>query len=636
MRASLRLFRALPIASKRKKNPSKKLLEKTIQKGFMFSPEVVYNYPEVELIDLVDRIESITGITPEQMNSSFHKSWAKIRNSSIEQLFLEQMIHYFTTYGFETLGIYDQDSVYIPNEELSIPDIPFDKVKLVIIHGYTKKELKEKLLGLLRAGIALSEDTVKDACDLAMWLEFGLPEVESIRNKEVKIALYNYLDMVPSDPIEFLRYLIFEVTGETLLIKSKELITKISESPAISAVKLFKKYSEAWSLERLAEIFYRFKPLFLAFRSVENPVLNKKINKIRKLAKNYHKPMRRNFLNEVTAVLKKDKLFPGFLEGELERVPIFRKIRLAYALKFRTVDCDSILYRIRNGKSYATDFVFDNKEGAQEALDEVIVSIANDIRPNVEGKRIYIPEMTHYTLPATEKQFVGMFPSGSYISVDQHMIIGVNWKNLKEGRVDLDLKIQSASKMFGWDAAYRNQESSILFSGDITDALGENGATELFYIKRQQGCDAYNIFLNFFNMVDFDKGISVPFKIIIAKEEIEDLDHNYMINPNNVLTVVNTSMKEQQIMLGLLVIKDAESRFYFSSVSLGKGRTLKNSTYVEHARKFLAHSFENTIGLEGILAQAGARITTEKEGCDIDLTPESLEKDTIINLLRAS
>lgn len=44
--------------------------------------------------------------------------------------------------------------------------------------------------------------------------------------------------------------------------------------------------------------------------------------------------------------------------------------------------------------------------------------------------------------------------------------------------------------------------------------------------------------------------------------------------------------------------------------------------------------YENTISLNSILEAAGAKLVTDKTKCDIDLSPENIEKDTILDLLR--
>ncbi|MBA7708351.1 hypothetical protein ES703_117249 [subsurface metagenome] len=55
MKATIKLFKALPIKVRQKKSPTKELLEKTIKRGFIFSPEVIYNYSNYdELIKLVE------------------------------------------------------------------------------------------------------------------------------------------------------------------------------------------------------------------------------------------------------------------------------------------------------------------------------------------------------------------------------------------------------------------------------------------------------------------------------------------------------------------------------------------------------------------------------------------------------
>lgn len=39
------------------------------------------------------------------------------------------------------VGVYNQDSVYIPHERLDIPQLKED-IRLVVIHGLTKEEQK--------------------------------------------------------------------------------------------------------------------------------------------------------------------------------------------------------------------------------------------------------------------------------------------------------------------------------------------------------------------------------------------------------------------------------------------------------------------------------------------------------------
>jgi hypothetical protein len=620
------LFKALPIEHKGTAEISDALLKKTVQRGFIFSPEVVYNYSERELLELTDDI----GLTPEEMNSSFHKSWKKIREASIEQLVLEQIIHYITTYGFESLGIYNENSIYIPTEDLEIPHIEDSKLHLIIIKGYTIEELKIKLMDLLQTGIALSETTINDVLDIAEYVGVDEQNIASIKNKEVKIALYDDLNIIPQNPVEFLRYAIFKGTGKTLLIKDDSTIEAIKSGDDVS--NLFFRYKQEYGFEKIAEIFYRFKPLFLAFRmnlkANENNNLNKWIiNRIRRFASIYHKPMLNDYLNDFTAMINLgDPINYEDLWDALKNVNIFRRIRLAYALNYRTRDMNSILYRIRNGKSYATDFKFDDHKTARTALDMVLKSIVDKI--DVEDKKIHIPKYMFYALPATEKEFTGNFPSGSYIGIPHDMVLGIYWDDVDGHRIDLDLSlIDDVGQKTGWDSEYRNAEGSILFSGDVTAA--PSGASELFYIQKQNPAN----FIMIVNYYNYNREIEVPFKIMVAQEEVTNFNGNYIVDPNNVMSVVNSVINQKQKILGLLAVTPEESRFYFAESYLGGSITSSDKEYVMQGKEYLSEFYKYAISLNEILKMAGAILVDEKEGCDIDLSPEAIDKNSIINLL---
>lgn len=628
MKSTLRLFKALPVENKTKKE-NKELLRETVKRGFIFAPEVVANYPDTGA--LLRLVESV-GLSAKQMNNSFHKSWKKVKDADIEQLFVEQIMHYITTYGYEELGIYTSDTVFIPNEELDLPDLALKEVRLTVIKGLTKKELKDRLLKVLNSGIALSEETLQDVFDVATFVGVNEDEIEEIQNREAKISLYDHFGLVPKSPVEFLRMAVYKVTSKTLLIKSKEVVADIKARVGMNVNSLFKKYEAAHGLNKLAEIFFRYKPLFLSFRN--NKDLKKTINRIRRLANKHHKPFKTDFLNSVTARLsERDGFSVAELEKELADANIFRKIRLAYALKFRTTDSNSILYRLRNGKGYATEFEFDNKEGARKTLDVVVDSIAKDLKKNVKGKTVYIPKFINYSLPATEKQFTGEFPSGTYVSVPTDMVFGVHWNNVSGHRIDLDLSlILSSGQKVGWDRAYKTEDRSVLFSGDVTNASGKNGASELFYVAKAEK-RACILVVNYFN---YNSSVEVPIKILVAKETPKDFKENYTVNPNNVVVVANSKIDKEQKVVGILISDKNESRFYFAESYIGKSITSSGSDFVENAKNYLVKFYEDTIKLEDVLVKAGADVIREKDEdteIDVDLSPENLAKDTILKLL---
>ncbi|HEY0753785.1 MAG TPA: hypothetical protein VGD98_07480 [Ktedonobacteraceae bacterium] len=625
MESAIRLFKALPVASKQGKT-NEDLLRQTISKGFIFAPEIVYNYPDTAyIIDLVDKAY---GRSPEQLNQTFHKSWARVRDASSEQLVIEQLIHYLTTYGFERLGIYDKDTVYIPNEQLEVPALQ-DGIRLVVIKGYTRQELQEKLLELLSSGVALHKNTIDDVLDIASFVRLSHEDVEHVRNKEVKAALYDFLGLVPSNPTEFLRYVVYRATNKTLLIKNAATIAEIKGRNNLDIARYFDLYEKEAGLARLAEIFYRFKPLFLAFRT--NSKLKQSINKIRRLAEQNHKPLPADTLNMVTAQLRHDQpvLNDHFYQA-LETASLFRKIRLAYALKFRTTDADSILYRIRNGKSYATKFDFTNQAGAQEAYAVTLRSLTDDIAKNVAGKKIFIPAGIKYGLPATEKQFTGNLPSGTYVELAEDMVAGIHWENVSGNRIDLDLSLMSPEiGKVGWDGAYRSGNKSILFSGDMTDAPQPQGASELFYIGKQAR-GAFIMFVNYFN---FDQNIEVPYKIIVAQQKPVNPTTHYTVDPNKIVALSSTTIQVRQKNLGIIIADETGCKFYFAEADLGSSRSARGGGYVEQARKYLLKFYTASIVLNDVLAAAGAELVADVTEAEIDLSPESINKTSILDLL---
>ena len=65
---------------------------------------------------------------------------------------------------------------------------------------------------------------------------------------------------------------------------------------------------------------------------------------------------------------------------------------------------------------------------------------------------------------------------------------------------------------------------------------------------------------------------------------------------------------------------------------MGKTRTERGGESADNLRESLFKKFENQIELKDILKKAGVKFV-EKNKAELDLSPESLEKDTIINLL---
>ncbi|MDH3347585.1 MAG: hypothetical protein OEM02_05715 [Desulfobulbaceae bacterium] len=615
--AALRLFNAIAVDQKCTRKISKDVLKRTIKHGYILDKHVQPNSK------LLESIEKIVGISGEKANSAFHKSWLKIQESSMEALVIQQLIHYFTTYGFEELGIYNESTVYIPHEKLELPEINTN-ISLTVIRALTPEEILFKIIGL-GSGIALAQETLDDIMVIIKGNKYDNTFVEQIANRELKALLYDYYGIVPSAPIEFLRYLISKLTDESLLIKNNYLIEKITDSDGRTLDILLED-----APDNLASIFFRFKPLFLAMKKISS---NKTFfNRLRKKANKLHAPLPEDYLNNVTSKIKHNKLDPDLFAEKIQKASTLRKIRLANALNYRLNAEKSIIYRVRNGRGWATDFNWRSNlhKKTRQALDIILTSIAEDIEKNVAGEIFYIPPNVHYALPTTEKQFTGHVPTGSFVSVPEDLIVGIHWTNTKKRRVDLDLSLIGVTSKIGWDASYRSKEHDILFSGDVTDAPQPHGASELFYISKGLS-EAKILMANYYN---FSADNPVDCKIITAHENPQKFGQNYMIDINNMVLAASIKISRRQNILGLIINLNGENRVYFANVSIGNSITSSKNANSIHARNYLIGSTVNNISLKKILTMAGATVVHKMpDGEFINLAPEQLNKKTLINLI---
>jgi len=616
--ASLRLFNAIQVRKREPLAVPRGVLERTIKNGYILDPAIEPSP------DLLNTIEGIVGISGEKASATFHKSWAVVRDSPIEVLVLQQIFHYITTYGFEALGVYSEDTVYIPREALELPDIQ-ENIPLIVIKAMTAGELLDVTVGLGSSGVALMQETLDDIMAIIEANEYDPAFIAKITNRELKTLLLDFYHVVPDEPVEYLRWLISKLTGESLLIKNDYLISKIKDANGKFLDLLLED-----APDDLASIFLRYKPLFLALKSISKAKRGF-FNRLRKDARKMHKPLTPDYLNSITAQIKRGELDLTTLKRRLETAIVWRKARLACALQFRLNAGNSTIYRVRNGRGWATDFEWpaDKAETVQAVLALVLASIANDIRLNVEGKTIYIPADVGYALPATEKQFTGHFPNGSYVAVPEDMIVGVHWTNT-ENRVDLDLSVISASGKVGWDSSYRTSSRDVLFSGDLTDAPKPNGASELFYLQAGQ-TQANVVMLNYYN---FSGGDQVEAKVLVAHDKPDVFDKNYVVDASNIIASANVNIAQKQSVLGLIICVNAKNRFYFANASIGNSITSSSGEQSGHARSFLVDSLVNSVGLGAILTAAGAHVVNEKPGGEyLNLAPEALDKTTILNLL---
>lgn len=529
------------------------------------------------------------------LNKTFHKSWRKIFKSNREDLLMHQIRHYVSTYGSK-----HQADIYIPNELLQVPNA---ELKFRLVKAYTKQQLITKSLGLLQSGIALKEETINDILSvLTDQLSYTFTGEEGIKNKEAIVKIADLYGVLPSDTLEFFRYIIYRTTGDSLLIKSPEAIELIKASNYNPAVQF-----DRFGLVKLAEIFNRFKPLFLAYKSK----CPKTINKISKLSKRYHKPLVTNPLNRATNLFltENDRHW-------LDNATPFALFRALSACRTRMYGQHSFVYRIRNGKSFIrsksySGVVWQNYEFLLDHCRRVF---------DMKGKKFFMPKDVELALPTSEKMFVGNIPTGSRFYA-RSMAVGVYWEN-SWGARDLDLSGINIAGKIGWNSRYKQAGGNLMYSGDITDA--PRGAAEYLYAKH--GLKDPTLVKN--NVYAGDSNCT--YKIIIGKGD--NIDYDYMINPNNLFLEVECQSVQKESILGLLMPEENKQCFVLLNFGAGSARVSGNSKLSNTANKALYEQWSYAMSLSEMLLALGAEQTLDKDQADYDFSLDHLQKDTIINV----
>lgn len=639
-KAVLRLFKAVPVLM-----PSHAVIDckETIKNGFVLTEDAIKNNGEVVEPEIMEFITDNFGYDLFALNSGFHKSFKKVKVTPEEILMLEQLAHYATVYlqngdMFDNSKI-DSSLVYVPAEELELP-VESEPVRLTVIRSISDAELDVRVRKMLASGMALSGATMDDLMTVIKQLRLEIA-VEEVRNKEMRIRLYDALGTVPVDAEEFLRYLVFKTAGTTLLVRNAETIQMIKAGfSRFDVEKAFRTYVGTYSgggIRALAKVFLRHKnkALFLAFKGT-SPYVAHILNRVRKIADKEKKPARIGVLDRVTcdSTLRLDELC-----RELSHVTLYKKVTAANALLFQMANPDAALYHIRNGKAFAAkrDVERPYSPKRKTIFDVIVSSIVDDVRPAVASKKIFIPEGVEYAMPTSEKRFVGGIPFNTAVRLGKDVVLGVHWENLENERVDLDLYYKSSKYDVGWNTNFTDarHKNAIYFSGDKTDAPKEKGgATEAYFVSDVVKDDFALVNMAWYT---WDCSGEVPFKFVLGNADPKQLSKDYLLSCQNLfVNVPNTIAKPQQFLGFLEADEDGNKTFWFANAQLGQDIVCSYDNKSKLALKAAHASFASSLRLKDILRQAGAVFEKEEdEEWDIDLSLDKVSKDTFISLFSA-
>ena len=626
--AALKLFHAAAITCN--DCTVKVPLSKLIKYGIV----PISNSGIVEEIDaeLADLIIDTLGVKSIEWASSFHKSWDKVATASIEQLVAEQIVHYFSTYGMEALGLNSVN--YIPVEKVlinldSAPSID----AFTVVRILTDDELKHEIVNYVYNVSAPHKDSISYITRLLRYVNDV--DVNLIKSFEVKTIYCDIHDVVPSDSQSFLRLAIYKASNGniTSIVKDEKTINLLkSFSTKLIAESMF----EHADLTKLSESFFRFKPLFLAFKNNKN--LSSKINKIRRLANNNHKPVTgftvSNLMN-LLALGKKDDAVKV-----IEKANIRELVKLINFARYETVAKDHI-YSIRNGKVFIKVEDEDNNINVVRLtnllwLNNVCTNQLKATLNNVYSEKVfYIPSCIEYAVPVSEKQMSDGLPYGTKISLPKDanaICIGGHWFNSDTCRIDLDFHLNSVNGSFGWNSNYRSSENDILFSGDMTDAPKPYGAVEAFRVSSKVK-DAYILSVNIYNVSG-----EVPFDLLFTKDITSECAFSKskdmisaVINPENAIAPkLSLKAHEREGVIGFY--KDKSFVLYGGDIC--GGHRIPNKQLMQNVLNASIAKCDSMMTMKEFIELAGGKVTSEfSKDSSIDLSPSRLTSTTLFDVL---
>lgn len=539
---------------------------------------------------------------PTAYNNTFYGSIGEVAELTREEIWIDQVLHYASTYGTQYQG-----QPYILNamydvEDSEIYNINFKDAKVIL--PMTEEELADKVRIMLYAGIALNTDTL----DKLMYLYdnyFIAIVVDKIKNLEAKIMFQKRTKTLPATPQDMVRFIVYSYTKSAMVVQNQETILDIKQNIA--------NYNPvaditAFGIDKLSTVFLRYKDLFLAMKNDNTKVV---INALKRASKLNHTPMVKGPWEDIYG----DHSIYSMINS-VDSLTNFKKVRLMQALQINALDLKCKPYLVRNGKLFV-------KDGSPVIRrNEVLYSVlATSLVQSLREKacKIKLPKSINLALPTSEKSFIGHMPLGSYIDIaDNNALLGIMWRG-EDGAQDLDLSYTSSKgDTYNWNSSFYNDERSIVYSGDMTSANPE--ATEYFYCK--QGAENGVLKVNLYNGDNDSK-----FTLFVGQTDKDFvMQRNQVINQKMIKSTVNMHCSGKETALGLTV----DNRFYFCDFNMGGNRVASNSRISAQLVEYYTTIINTFVSAEDILSKAGF-VFTDGDDFDIDLSGE--DKSALISLL---
>ena len=474
---TLDLFKALIV------NPSQQTGNYVIPELGLFLDFIPTRVQEQALREYYKPLPITTLFTPEE----------RLNGDPIELIRI-QMLHYIEIYGLGMPGLFDV--------EVTTGKV----IKANFVAGHTETWVRTQLRDLLRTNAPVKN--VDDIKNLVRHLNI-IPLADDVANAELRIALYDISQSGNfSSGDDAVRYLCYQATDSTLLIKSKEVEAAIASSSFVrgtSIVRFLENHAEV-----LAQVFNRHKRLIMA---AKKPATRAVINKISRLSKTKHVPVHEAFSKRFVS---------SALNGNVASYTVLDSMSLRDRFKFLNLlehkkqQRAEDVFIIRNGKAHLEpNRPVYNVKDINRVIDEVVASLGRSLA-DLKNQNILLDPNVDYGLPISRKQTLGSLPFGTRIVAEgKNISAGIYWEN-EWGANDLDLSsIDTDGHRVGWGSYSAYSDQDIIYSGDVTYA--PRGAMEFMTSKTSLGYP-YGLLVNV-----YFGGADVSLELVVG-ERADDIE----------------------------------------------------------------------------------------------------------------
>jgi hypothetical protein len=565
-------------------------------------------------------------------NSTFYKTFADVTDKSRFELLIDQLIHYAQVYGMGMRG----SEAYCPNGD----PIEINYQTYTVIRAVTPREFYDLCINCITAGTALADETLNSLVDYAVKCvnQYHFPlDLSAVANRDAQCILANKLGIYPTDGLGIIRVLFYKVFGSPMPIQGHKQLNALYGRKSYYGIRygrtcvqdnIVLNFTDE-QIKELAKVFFRYKKFLLSFKV--NKANRALINKIRRLANQYHEPATKGFWENFTNLSREE--VAAKLEQELDKLDnnfkITRLIQMIDLRRIQNEEKTSRMYVVRNGKVWRDkDSIAPYAGWWQSVREALITRLVYNLSQAREGASVHaqyvkFPKNLELACPVSEKKFLGNVPFGSvYDMSGSNNYFGVYWRN-EWGTHDFDLSfINDKGEKIGWNSDYYNEGKNVVFSGDMVDADPE--AAEMFYASGKGQLPNGNLILNRFNGTENSK-----YKLFFGQDNIANFGKNYMVDPNTIKFAEygNSTSKEQ--IVGR--IQDNKLLVYVADLSgsqVSAWDNTVNQSFASQAKSFLM--------LKDVLLRAGYLEYTDEVAKDEKIVPaidlSDLNKDTILNI----